>query len=190
MSTSTKRRHVKDLTEKLSIEPLPNVIKSVAKLVKKSGDSSLALIIKKALYGPAKAKHAAEEIRNGKVSRPYTSEEALAFLIDGDFSRLQYEVIYDGAWVRGYDVYPPYGQVQAAKQKYRPSPPAILTGDMSHVPLQALLDHTAQRIALLQNDVIVELLDEMTRLQPTSHLPRKCILQCSYGFDGVSAQAR
>lgn len=70
--------------------------------------------------------------------------------------------------------------MQAKTECYPSATDIIITECSAEVKLQALLDHTAQRILLIQKDVIKSL---------TSDNVRYVNLICKWGCDGTSGQS-
>jgi len=68
-------------------------------------------------------------------------EEALRYLIDGEFSTRQYKLTRKAS----PDTFPPYHQVARAKEEAYPDV-IIVSNDASEVPLKELMEHTSLRI--------------------------------------------
>lgn len=89
---------------------------------------------------------------------PYTPREALAFMLDTDMSKASYHLTRTQAKLRGVDLYPSYDRVKEAKRECYPSSDFItITDTKSEIKLQALLDHTVNRIIEMQKDVLLSL---------------------------------
>jgi hypothetical protein len=158
-SSRTKRRAVQTLSEQLGSEPLPKVLKSVHITAKKEGESDLAFILAEAMKSPSRPSKIAGKIRDQISFRKHTPEEAFALLIDGDLIVDTYNRLRDGAKSHGIDLYPRYADVLASKAKCRPSELIRITEVSASVTLQVLLEHTAKRIAELQDEVLNSLLN-------------------------------
>jgi len=78
---------------------------------------------------------------------------------------------------RNCDIYPSYKQIIGAKDKSRPKGLHI-TESVASVSLQNLLNHTAERIILLQKDVF-NVYKDISGLT----------IIASYGFDGSTGQS-
>ena len=77
------------------------------------------------------------------------------------------------------DIYPSYNIVRYTKKKCYPV--GITVEEFkAEVPLQALLNHTAERIIEHQTDVIE---------QTASDVPLRVVMKCKWGFDGTSGQS-
>jgi hypothetical protein len=115
-----------------------------------------------------------DNIASGLVQKrrrdPLTPEEALNFLIEGDFSKRKYQLVRD----MDPEVFPPYNEVRRAKEKCYPEGIEV-TDRLASVPLQALLNHTATRLLELLGSGITQLTDlQLAGLE----------LRCKYGYDG------
>jgi len=99
--------------------------------------------MKKAIYSPE------------KPIIPYTPDEALVLYIDGDYTKNSYILMRSGAKEQNANIYPSYDVLKSAKKKCYPNDSFITITDLSaEVTLQALVDHTIQRLLEAQNDAI------------------------------------
>lgn len=106
-------------------------------------------------------------------SRMLTNEQALSLMMEAQLSRRQYNIIRNYA----KDVFPSYKNVRVAKSQCLPD--GITTTEVeSEVPMQSLLDHTANRLMLVQKDVVAT-----TRTN-------KLTLISKWGFDGSSSHTQ
>lgn len=106
-----------------------------------------------------------------------SGEDALAVLVDAKLSRHQYNIIRMNA----PDKFPSYKIVQAAKKDCFPKREYIkVTDTCVEVTLQALLNHTVERLLLTLEPVIESLKDE--------ELERLCLFS-KWGFDGSSGHS-
>ena len=112
-----------------------------------------------------------------------TSEEALAFLYDNNFSKHQYLNIRIACKERNADIYPTYYKILKAKLLCRPDGIEV-TDKVAKVPLNSIVKHTANRIVLLQENVIQQYMDANN----VDICDAKMVF--SYGFDGSSGQAK
>lgn len=106
--------------------------------------------------------------------RKLTNEQALSLMMEAQLSRRQYNI------VRNYakDVFPSYKNVCTAKKLCLPD--GIRTTEVeSEVPLQSLLDHTANRLMLMQKEVVTN----TSRIQNISLISK-------WGFDGSSSHTQ
>ena len=142
-----------------------------------AGGSRLAAeIIGDALSSPSKPKKIKKAL-NMEPPIPYTADEALAWMLDSKVNRDSYQLTRTQAKKRKADIYPSYKKIQEAKRRCYPDD--IKVDDFKAVvPLQNLLNHTAQRILQVQEDVI--------SAQPVG--PKSLILVCKWGFDSATGQ--
>jgi len=85
---------------------------------------------------------------------------------------------------READIFPTYAAIAAAKAKCRPPKEVFkITDNVAEVPLQSLLNHTAERIVQLQKDIIIGSME----YSKTTEL--EAILICSWGFDRSSGHS-
>lgn len=104
-----------------------------------------------------------------------SADDALAVLIDAKLSREQYDIIRKSA----PEKFPAYKTVQAAKKLCYPKDITV-TETSASVKLQALLDHTTERLCLTLESVIEHL--------QTEELNHLCLLS-KWGFDGSSGHS-
>jgi len=106
-----------------------------------------------------------------------SAEDALAVLVDAKLSRHQYNIIR----MSSPEKFPSYKIVQAAKKYCYPKREYIkVTSTCAEVTLQALLDHTVERLLLTLEPVIESLKDE--------ELKKMCLFS-KWGFDGSSGHS-
>ncbi|CAH0551109.1 unnamed protein product [Brassicogethes aeneus] len=101
-----------------------------------------------------------------------TPEKALSVIVEGGFTRHQYDIIIEN----DRDRFPSYKIVQEAKKGFYPAKIEI-SSIRAEVCLQDLLNHTSERILILKKDILFKFDDyELSNL----------FLICKYGFDGSS----
>lgn len=82
-----------------------------------------------------------------KPVKTFSTDAALALLVDLKLSKPQYELLRKQSIERNADLLPPYYRVADCKQKCYPPKDCIKLSDYgAEIELQALLDHTIQRI--------------------------------------------
>ena len=107
---------------------------------------------------------------------PYTPEEALALFVDGDYSKHTYKLMQAGAKQRNANTYSTCHIIQLEKEKCYPIYMAF--PDVSgEIPLQYLVNKTAERLVYLQSDVLE---------QKKSH---EIYLAYKWGCDGSSGHS-
>ena len=108
-------------------------------------------------------------------------EEALAFLVNNDFSKSQYQAIRMNSLNHNSNVYPSYKKVRIAKNKCLPKNINISESN-ANVPLQDLLDHTTARLLEVQEEVFLSQFQD-------SDIDLKGVLISKWGFDGATGQS-
>lgn len=92
---------------------------------------------------------------------PLTKNEALSIVIEAKMTRHQYIIIREQARVKNCKLYPPYYIVRQAKKECYPDAQFIsISENVGEIKLQPFLNHTIQRILIVQSDVIKTLLNK------------------------------
>lgn len=129
---------------------------------------------------PTKARRYRESLNDDR-EKQMTKDEALSLVIENKLSKSMYNNIRAASIQHNCKLYPSYKYVLQAKKECYPSATDITIIECSaEIKLQALLDHTVQRILLIQKDVIKSL---------TSDNVRYVNLICKWGCDGTSGQS-
>ncbi|KYN10861.1 hypothetical protein ALC57_16988 [Trachymyrmex cornetzi] len=124
-----------------------------------------------------KYRKAFHSIRESTLS----TEVALSILVEYKLSKSQYQGLRSVSKENHCQLYPPYKKIVEAKNHCYPLRTAItITESSAEVRVQALLDHTVQRILFLQTDVIKSLDQENVR-----HMD----FISKWGCDGSSGQS-
>ena len=127
---------------------------------------------------PRRASKMLNSMKNQTCVVQYTPDEALAFLLDSDLTKAQYNRMRLGAKQRNVDLYPSYKRVLEAKKKCYPDKSAVTISETDmKITLQALLDHTAERI-------IYSLADSLEKF--SNDELNNVVLFVKYGCDGSS----
>lgn len=146
--------------------------------LRSSGEVEASKIVKEVtLTTPTRARkyRKAFQMSQQKVAK-MSGDEALAMMIEAKLTRHQYNVIRSKDKI----LFPSYKIVQNSKKACYPNQEAIeVTSRKAEVNLQALLDHTVQRLIEVQKDVI--------RTQKSEDL-KNLFLITKWGFDGSSGQ--
>ncbi|XP_046386494.1 uncharacterized protein LOC124156170 [Ischnura elegans] len=183
-SYRSKMRMVEEMTATTST---PALTFATEKALRAQGRDAEAGLVKEALHStPTRASKIADawkksQSKESKFIHPYSPEEALSLMIEADLSHKSYQTLRSQAIERGSDLYPSYKKVLLAKQKCYPCNTAvIITERKAEVNVQALLDMTVSRIAMLQADV----------MEPLSPIVLQNLhLICEWGLDGSSSQS-
>ena len=70
----------------------------------------------------------------------YGADEALAFTLEADMSKQQYQITRTSARLHGADLYPSYHKILEVKQRCYPRNVKV-TESLADIPLQNLLEH-------------------------------------------------
>lgn len=175
-SEITKKRKLKEHNEDLSTELIRQSLcqrYTSEKLVKK------AFIVKAVdEASPNRVSRIKESIPTPKDQpQKFTPEEALSLFLDLGLSKDKYNFLRNELKKRNHDALPSYNKIVAAKKECLPE--MLQTTDTSaSVPLQNLLDSTANRILKIKSQDEIEALDDTT-----------LVLLSKWGCDGSSGQS-
>lgn len=131
-----------------------------------------------ALKSPEKAK---EVVKCQEDTIPYTDEEAVLLNVENNIPSRLYHELRTTAQNKHADIYPTYKQVNRAKFACYPEG-MQLSHNVSEVPLQNLLNHSAERILQLQKH-------DLIKLNVNSKDRYKLILTVKWGYDGSSGSS-
>ncbi|XP_044573606.1 uncharacterized protein LOC123257740 [Drosophila ananassae] len=143
---------------------------------RKSSEHSVAFLLANCNRSEAQATEAKRKLHTAEPI-PLTINEALEFFIDNSLSKQLYKEIRQISKLHNCDIYPNYKKVLEAKLQLRPVG-ITATETFAKVALQDLLNHTASRIVLMQEELFAN-------LETVSSLK----LIVSYGFDGSSGHS-
>ena len=126
----------------------------------------------------------AAEIRQEGPQR-LTPQEAVALVMDLNLTAREYERLHCSATEHGADIYPVYHDVRKAKVACMPALDLMrISAECAKVDMQALMDHTCQR--LLQLASVKQALE---RLPSISSTPATLTLFLKWGVDGSSGHS-
>jgi hypothetical protein len=91
--------------------------------------------------------------KTARERKVYSYKDAIFLLVEAQLSKLQYNTTRFQAQTKGCSIYPSYNKVRVAKERCYPDS-IIVTEDECEVKLQQLLDHTAKRLLLAQQEVV------------------------------------
>ena len=155
LSDRSKRRRVQNLKNEHSADELAYAAQMQLRSEGKTVEASL---VKKAIFMTNDITPTCSKKINNNIITPYTPREALAYMLDTDMSKASYHLTRMQAKSRGADLYPPHDKVREAKRECYPSTDSIIITDTKcEIRLQALLDHTINRIIEMQKDVLLSL---------------------------------
>ena len=178
-SERSKRRQAANLS--MSQHNETNMLVQAASIsARKQGQVDLAVVLKESIESPSRpSKIRKLYVDDVKAPIVMSDEEALAFLLENNFSKSQYCSIRTESKQRNANIYPPYDNILAIKSKCRPD--GVLVDDKcAKVPLQMLLTHTAKRIIEMQNEVFATITGNFISTE----------MIFSYGFDSSSGQSQ
>lgn len=178
LSDRSKRRR----TEKVRKEHTVHELAYATQMgLRASGNLNASNVIRDITQGsPSRASQYRKSMK--RVSENVLSgDEALSLIVEGKMTKGQYQLIRSVSVNKNCKLYPPYGFVLDSKKKCYPAKSEIsVTESGATVGLQALLNHTAERILMVQSDVI--------RSLPENKVGNLELI-CKWGCDGTSGQS-
>lgn len=181
-SKRSKRRKVSELRKAGST---PQLALATEMNLRSEGKVTEAGLVKEILHStPTRASRMSRAWKKSNQTGilRYTTTEALALMLDLDLSRQKYQILRTQTKERGTDLYPSYKRIQEEKKHCYPAALCtVVTESKAEVSLQALLDHTVQRIALI----------DPGKFEGVSRdVLKNCTLITKWGFDGSGTQSR
>lgn len=151
-SDRTKRRRAQSIREQCSQEELAYATEMS---LRAGGKLDASKVLHDIMEGsPTRATRYRQSLYCNS-ERKMTNDEALSFIIENKLSKNMYNNIRSTSVEHNCKLYPSYKDVLQAKKQCYPSTSEItITECSAEVRLQALLDHTIQRILLVQKEVI------------------------------------
>ena len=160
-STRTKQRLIKPLVETVSPKRLQYAAESTLRL---EGKRSTAKVVKMAINTTPRRLQKMEEAHDSSNSiTPYSSEEALALMVDLGIGKKGYIRLQKEAKLRGANIYPAYSKIVEAKKQCYP-PNISITETAAQVQLQDLLDLTIRRLITVQHEVLQRVPEGVTTI--------------------------
>lgn len=155
ISIRSKRRKVENLRKAV---PTPELTLAAEMNLRVQGKKVEAELVKEILHTtPTRASRISKAWGSSNKAfdiQSFTPTEALALMLDTDISRQGYQILRTQSKNKGADIYPSYKKIQDEKKLCYPSSSAIeVSESKAEVKLQALLDHTTQRISKIIEDV-------------------------------------
>lgn len=180
-SERSKRRDADELSKSVQHET-ELCVRAATKSARKQNQLDLAVVLKETLASPTRPSKL-RKISESATKKPvrYTTEEALSFILENNFTKAQYLNIRSENKSRNCDIYPLYNDVALSKLKCRPDGIEV-TEKCAKVSLQMLLTHTANRIVEMQREVVAAAMAKNV-------VVLKADLIVSYGFDGSTGQS-
>ncbi|KAK7791956.1 hypothetical protein R5R35_004579 [Gryllus longicercus] len=176
-SERTKRRRTQSMRDHHEVDELAFALQMS---FRNSGNVDAAKVVKDIAEGSPTTATRYRDSLTAKREKQLTKDEALSLLIESKLSKNMYNTIRTASIDHNCSLYPSYKKVQEAKKDcYPPAVDMRITETSAEVKLQALLDHTVERIFRVQQDVISSLLDSAYDTE----------LICKWGCDGTSGQS-
>jgi len=138
-------------------------------------------LLRQLLKGLPKFHWLEKKKQTARETKVNSDEEAISLLVEAQLSKEQYNTIRLQAKTKGCNIYPSYNKVRAAKECCYPDL-IIVTEDECEVKLQHLLDHTAKRLLLAQQEVVTAAVPA----EETSNL----VLVSKCGCDGSTGNSQ
>jgi hypothetical protein len=165
----------------------PAIVLAAAQSLSQAGNKDASFVIKKVVsktgLTAAKARAAiTTPLEDNKVK--ISPEEGLAFLLNQNMTRSQYQAIHDKSKQEGADIWPTYQRIQNTKLECRPDEIQV-EDNCALVPLQCILDHTAKRILETPG-----LKDQMVQTAEQNGGQLSVTMYYKYGFDGSGSHHR
>lgn len=181
-SDRSKRREAATISSQHNHDPC-RILTACRYAARRSGEKDLSFILNELSKSQERPGKIRKLLNDNSITeiRKKTPLEALGFILDHSVSRNLYTDMRLESKASRADIWPPYNEVREAKAQLRPPKETIFIDDcVAKVPLQALLNHTAERLVLLQKEVILHALNisNLTEIE--------IVLSCSWGFDGSS----
>jgi len=178
LSERSKRRKTAELRKSNTIEELAYATQMN---LRSSGQLDASKIIKDVTSTSPTRAFKYRTAFTSEVEKTLSDDAALSVLVEYKFSKRTYQGIRKVAKENNCKLYPSYNNVLKAKKRcYPPRTNMTITESRAEVTLQALLDHTVERILFLQRDVLDTLSVENVK---NMHLI------CKWGCDGSSGQS-
>ncbi|XP_043478801.1 uncharacterized protein LOC122509098 [Leptopilina heterotoma] len=178
-SDRTKRRKTTKIREDFSKEELAYATQMS---LRSSGAVDAAAILKEVItQSPARASKYRTAYKSSLTSAPIemTGDEALVDIVGAKLTKQNYLDIRSSLRRKNFNAYPSYRKIVEAKARCYPQD--ITVSEISaEVKLQSLLNHTCDRILMVQTDVINSLDVEVVK---------NLRLICKWGCDGSSGQS-
>lgn len=177
-SDRTKRRRTSEIRENFSAE---EIAYATQMSLRSSGAVDAAAVIKDITTSPTRASKYRSAFKSSLTPQPIqmTGDEALVDIVVAKLTKQSYLDIRSSLRQKNFNAYPAYSKVVEAKSRCYPSDIEV-TEISAEVKLQALLNHTCDRLFMVQADMINAL---------DSNIVKNMRLICKWGCDGSSGQS-
>lgn len=181
-SNRSKRREAATISSQHNHDPW-KILTACRHAARCSGEKDLSFIINELCKSPERFEKFRKLLNDDSITeiKKKTPLEALGFILDHSVSRNLYTDMRLESKSSNADIWSSYNEVRAAKTQLRSLKETIFIDDcVTKVSLQALLNHTAERLVLLQKEVVLHALN-------ISNLAEiEIVLSCSGKFIGNS----
>lgn len=175
-SDRSKRLKTKDLRKN---SPLSHLAFATKMNLRASGQPVASKLLEDIIRSPRRASkyRQAYEVFEDTHSRRMSGEEALSTMVEAKLTKHQYSVIRS----KDPERFPPYNIVLEAKKACYPKKEDItITATSAEVTVQALLNHTSERVINVQKEIICGLKSKQSN---------NLRLISKWGFDGSSGHS-
>ncbi|CAB3252648.1 unnamed protein product [Arctia plantaginis] len=149
-SERSKRRKTEELRAKVSTEAL---LYSATSKLRSEGNIDFANVVRYISEGsPTKAARYRKSLESTNV--PFTENEALLLYVELGLSQSKYQLLRNAHMEKKSRMFPAYKKIQKAKLQCYPATGMSFTENEAAVTLQSILNHTSDRIILLNMEVI------------------------------------
>ena len=182
-SDRSKRREAANISKSLNHNP-QRILQACRYAAKLSKEKDLCAILKEISKSPEQPRKIRKLLDTNIAPITKKPEEALAFLLDNPVSTNVYTNMRLEVKACGADIWPSYNKVLEAKAECRPPKEAISMRETEvEVSLQALLNHTSERLIKLQREVILQV------MKSKNSTIIETVLLYSWGFDGSTGHS-
>lgn len=176
-STKTEKRRMNEIIETKTVEEIQGAYLNIVR----DNDKIDADIIANLRYTSPECKENIMKLIRGELSPviKYSPDQALALMVDLKLTSSQYNHLHMQAKHQNGNIYPPYSHIFEAKKRcYPPEDSLTVTDYGAAIDLQALVDHTTERLFQICDQNKIRQLDE-----PALEISFK------WGLDGASGQS-
>lgn len=160
--------------------PSPALLDAVKSNAKTEGKHSLRKIINLATASPGRADKLMALLQKDSDVVPMGEDEGLALYLDLAMTQARYRILLKNAKNHNAKLYPSYHRIKDAMNRCVPEGIKITESSM-RVPLQILLSHLTERVAILQHDVI---------LRSATNGKLQASMMLKWGYDGCTGVPR
>lgn len=177
-SDRSKRRKTEDLRATCSSDELGYATQMK---LRAEGKTDASVVVKNILTGsPSKGTKYRRSLESGDKSQVFTPQESLSLFVELGLSRNKYVDLRNALVDKGYKILSSKKRMYKARIECYPRAELSISETSAEIPLQHLLNHTAERILIYQKEVLNELSTEQLN---------NLVLICKWGCDGSSGHS-